>query len=576
MSPLIHGDRRLDLTAGKSLFDYADTLSVRVPTSCGRTGECHECIVEVKQGMQSLSPLTEAESFLRGNYRLACQAKVLDPGADVQFNVLRRQPRILTKGVRREVALSPLTVQRDGGVLFEGNGGHRRLDDYHGAVHGLAVDAGTTTVVMNLVDLEKGEVVYTASFENPQRFGGSDIMHRISYDGGKFHGELRAVLLSSINFEIGDMCRRLKIRRRHIYEMVVAGNATMRDLFFGLDVQPIGLKPYKSTTEDAFRRGERSTTALNVKAEELGVRIHPQANVYGGPLIASHVGADTAADIAALGLEEAIEPFILVDVGTNTEVVVGTKDRMLAASCPAGPAFEGGEVKYGMPGYDGAIEKVRITDGRAEYETIGGKPPEGICGSGLVDLLAELRRTGMMNELGAFSPLPHSRLEHSLGVLHTSQRMLDSVGQHTATRMEEFVVDPRRGITISRRDISALAQAKAANFCGQSILTRKYGLPQEKFSKLYLAGGFANYIDVKNAVDIGFIANVPLDRIVKVGNASLEGATVMLLSGPKRREIEEFVKTIEHVELETTPDFFDFFVEGCQFKPMALPAPIPG
>jgi uncharacterized 2Fe-2S/4Fe-4S cluster protein (DUF4445 family) len=570
MSPLIHGDRRLDLTAGKSLFDYADTLSVRVPTSCGRTGECHECIVEVKQGMQSLSPLTEAESFLRGNYRLACQAKVLDPGADIQFNVLRRQPRILTKGVRREVKLSPLTIQRDGGVWFEGDGGLRRLDDYHGDIYGLAVDAGTTTVVMNLVDLEKGGVIYTASFENPQRFGGSDIMHRISYDGGKFHGELRAVLLSSINFEIGDMCRRLKIRRRHIYEMVVAGNATMRDLFFGLDVQPIGLKPYKSTIEDAFRRGERSTTALNVKAEELGVRIHPQANVYGGPLIASHVGADTAADIAALGLEEATEPFILVDVGTNTEVVVGTKDRMLAASCPAGPAFEGGEVKYGMPGYDGAIEKVRITDGRAEYETIGGKPPEGICGSGLVDLLAELRRTGVMNELGAFVLRSPSQ--------GRGARDGGSQGERSGPpdRMEEFVVDPSRGITISRRDISALAQAKAANFCGQSILTRKYGLPQEKFSKLYLAGGFANYIDVKNAVDIGFIANVPLDRIVKVGNASLEGATVMLLSGPKRREIEEFVKTIEHVELETTPDFFDFFVEGCQFKPMALPAPMPG
>jgi uncharacterized 2Fe-2S/4Fe-4S cluster protein (DUF4445 family) len=142
--------------------------------------------------------------------------------------------------------------------------------------------------------------------------------------------------------------------------------------------------------------------------------------------------------------------------------------------------------------------------------------------------------------------------------------------------LDEFVVDPLRGITISRRDISALAQAKSANFCGQTILTRKYGLPQENFSKLYLAGGFANYIDVANAVDIGFIANVPLDRIVKVGNASLEGATVMLLSGPKRREIEEFVKTIEHVELETTPDFFDFFVEGCQFKPMAPPATVPG
>ncbi|MSQ09363.1 MAG: DUF4445 domain-containing protein [Dehalococcoidia bacterium] len=594
MSPLIHGDKRLDLTAGKSLFDYADDLNVRVPTSCARSGECHECIVEVRQGKDALSPPTAAESFLRDNYRLACQTKVLDPAATVQFAVLRRQPRILTKGVRREVTVEPLTYHKDGGVWFnpssstpagqmsvtvgrKGEGTHpvsletgpiaespgganpERLDDYTGAIFGIAVDAGTTTVVMNLVNLETGVVAATASFENPQRFGGSDIMRRISYDGGKFHGELQAVMLSSVNFEIGEMCRRLKVRRRQIFEMTVVGNATMRDIFFGLDVQSIGQKPYKSVTEYEFLEGKRSGTAINVKAELLGVRIHPRANVYGGPLIASHVGADTAADIIALGLEDATEPFILVDVGTNTEVVVGTKDRMLAASCPAGPAFEGGEVKYGMPGYDGAIEKIRITDGRVEFETINGKPPQGICGSGLVDLLAELRRNGIMNEVGAFvSPLPPP-----------------GSGKVLSQRMDEFAVVPERGITISRRDISALAQAKAANFCGQSILTRKYGLPQDRFAKLYLAGGFANYIDEKNAVDIGFIANVPHDRIVKVGNASLEGATVMLLSGRLRRKIEEFVKTIEHVELETTPDFFDFFVEGCHFKPMVLPEPLP-
>jgi uncharacterized 2Fe-2S/4Fe-4S cluster protein (DUF4445 family) len=551
--------------------------------------------------MDALSPPSEAENFLRGNYRLACQAKVINADALVEFNVLRRQPRILTRGLRREFKPAPLTVQRDGGVWFiplpAVTGGESdarpgatqgsanpsiRLDDYSGAIYGIAVDAGTTTVVMNLANLETGEVIYTASFENPQRFGGSDIMHRISYDGGKFHKELQAVMLSAINFEIGDMCRRLKVRRRQIYEMVVVGNATMRDLFFGLDVQPIGQKPYKSVTEHEYLTGKRATTAISVRAEDLGIRIHPKANIYGGPLIASHVGADTAAGILALALEEATEPFILVDVGTNTEVVVGTKDRMLAASCPAGPAFEGGEIKYGMPGYEGAIEKLRIlrstgllpsVGGRplqvgaderevraatrasglpVEYETIGHKPPQGICGSGLVDILAELRRTNLMNELGAFLP-PE-----------------DGEGR----RIDELTLVSGRGITISRKDISALAQAKAANYCGQSILTRKYGLAQDKFAKLYLAGGFANYIDAANAVAIGFIANIPLDRIVKAGNASLEGATVMLLSGPLRRKIEEFVKTIEHVELETTPDFFDFFVEGCHFKPMTLPAPL--
>ena len=191
----------MDLAAGQTIFDYADALKIRVPTSCGRSGECHECIVEIRRGMEALSPPSDSEGFLRENYRLACQAQVLDADADVEFAVLHRQPRILTHSIKREVKLDPMTVRRDDGVYF----GEERLDDYRGEIYGLAIDAGTTTVVLNLVDLESGKVVYTASFENPQRFGGSDIMNRISYDGGAFHGELQQVMLSAINFEIGEM-----------------------------------------------------------------------------------------------------------------------------------------------------------------------------------------------------------------------------------------------------------------------------------------------------------------------------------------------------------------------------------
>ena len=542
MSPLIHGNTRLELETGQTLFDHADSLHVRVPTSCGRTGECHECIVEIKQGWDALSPATEPESFLRGDYRLACQARVVDSSANVEFAVLRRQPRILTRGIRRDVKPDPFTVREDDKVVFKGPGGPRVIDKYRGSIFGLAVDLGTTTVVMNLVDMETASVVRTASFENPQRFGGSDIMNRISYDGSKFPGELQAVMLSSINFEIGEMCRTKRIRRRQIYELVVAGNSTMRDLFFGLDVQPIGLKPYRSSTETDMLENRRDTTAIYAAASDLGVRIHPNAVVYGGPLVGSHVGADVAADMLAVGIDEQTEPVMLVDVGTNTEVVVGTKDRLLAASCPAGPAFEGGEVKYGMPGYEGAVEAVSISNGRAACRTIGDAEPQGICGSGLIDLLAELRRNGIMTELG----------------------QLDE-------GMSDFAFVPEKNLTLSRSDISALAQAKAANFCGQSIVLRRYGLPMNDFRKLYLAGGFANYVNAENAIAIGFIAGVPEDRIEKVGNASLEGATIMLMSGPMRSKIEELVKTVEHVELETEPDFFDFFVEGCHFKPLTSP-----
>ena len=494
----------------------------------------------MRKGADALSPPTEEEKFLRGNYRLACQACVVDTEVDIDFSVLRRQPRILTTGTKRETKLQPAYVRVDDDVVYNSPDGPTAVDKYRGAIYGIAADLGTTTVVLNLVNLESGETVYTASFENPQRFGGSDVMNRISYDGGADSGELRAVMVSSINFEIGEMVRALKIRRRQIFEFVAVGNTTMRDLFFGLDVQSIGTRPYKSIIEDEFRDAKRTTTALTTTAAELELRIHPKATVYGGPLIASHLGADTAADLLALGIEDQIEPVILVDVGTNTEVVIGNRDRLLAASCPAGPAFEGGEVTYGMPGYDGAVEKVVIDDtGVADSSVIGDVDPIGICGSGLIDLIAELRRTNMMDELGRFT---------------------DGSG--------EYEFSTTNNLTLSRADISALAQAKAANYCGQAIVLREYGLPIEKFEKLYLAGGFANYVDESNAIDIGFIANMPLDKVEKVGNASLEGAVIMLLSTVKREEIEKLTSTVEHVELETAPDFFEFFVEGCMFKPM--------
>ncbi len=542
--PLIHDNKRIPLTDGKTLFDYADDVALRVPTSCGRNGECHECIVEIRRGADGLNSPTEPEKFLRGNYRLACQATVTNISAEIEFAVLRRQPRILTEGIHRDDIESQPFVYREGDdVMFLGPEGPRKIDKYRGRLLGIAADIGTTTVVMNLVDLETAKTIYTTSFENPQRFGGSDVMNRISYDGGKYHGELQAVMLSSINFEIGEMVKTLKIRRRHIYELVAVGNATMREIFFGYDVQDIGQKPYKSPVEMEFLDGKRQTTALNVRAGDLGVRINPEGNIYGGPLIGSHVGADVAADLLAVSMELQEEPVLLVDVGTNTEVVVGNRHRLLAASCPAGPAFEGGEVTYGMPGYDGAVEKFQFNGSDTpELQVIGKIEPTGICGSGLIDLLAELRRTGRMTELGQLAP-----------------------------GTNEYVFSPEQQLTLSRADISALAQAKAANYCGQSIVLRKYGLTLDKYESLYLAGGFANYVDASNARDIGFIAGLPLERIVKVGNASLEGATIMLISGPKRREMEEFVTQIEHVELETIPDFFDLFVEGCQFKPMAEP-----
>ena len=535
MSPVILNGHELPANAGSSLFDYADSLRVRVPTSCGRAGQCHECIVEVRGGMEALTPKSASEYFLQDGYRLACQATVTDPSEIIDFAVLRRQPRILTKGIRRRVKLDP-HVRRAGDEVIIGR---QPSDIYRGRILGLAVDIGTTTVALNLADLESGEIVATSSFENPQRFGGSDVMNRISYDGGQYRGELRHAIISAINFEVGDLTRQVDTHRRQIYEVVLVGNTTMRDIAFGFDVQSVGVKPYKSSVELEFESGQRTGTALESNAQAMGLRVFPRAHVYGGPIIGCHVGADVAAGLLAIGMDEQEDPVMLVDIGTNTEVVIGNRHAMVAASCPAGPAFEGGEVTYGMPGYDGAVESVRILGGRPQVSTIGGAEVQGICGSGLVDLLYELRAHELMNELGAFD-----------------------------NRSGEFLFAPEQGMSLSRADISALAQAKSANYCGQFITLRRYGLPVDAISRLYLAGGFANYLNVSNAIGIGFIANFPAERVARAGNTALEGATIMLLSQELRHNAESLVRGIEHIELETTPDFFDIFVEGCMFKPM--------
>ena len=354
------------------------------------------------------------------------------------------------------------------------------------------------------------------------------------------HERYNALLkLSLVQFEL--LSRKLKFHRRCIYEIVVVGNATMRDILFGLDVSSIGEKPYKSKVEIEFNQNKIKTTALNIKAKQIGLRVFPEANVYGGPLIGCHVGSDVAADLLAVGMGKNEQVSMLVDVGTNTEVVVGNKNRMIAASCPAGPAFEGGEIQYGMPAYDGAIEHVQFEGDRVKYKTISEVKPTGICGSGLIDLLAELKKSGKMNYLGV--------LENGLS---------------------EFIIAPEYNLSLSRSDISALAQAKAANYCGQKIVLREYGIAAEDIPTMYIAGGFGNYIDVENAVRIGFIANVRYENIHRVGNTALEGATQMLLSARLRSQIEEICKNIEHVELETTEDFFDLFVDGCQFNPMVM------
>lgn len=518
-----------------SLFDFAETVGINVPTSCHKQGKCRECLLEIESGAEYLTPPAPQESHLGGKFRLACRTHLAVPG-EIHCHTLRRGSLRIeteTSGLSQEPhALDP-AVTRDGSrILLDGH----PIAESNGPIHGLAIDIGTTTVAMRVYDLESGRLIATQSFENPQRFGGSDIMARIHFDGEHKGRLLQRTLLGYLTRAI----TALPVESTSIYEAVVVGNPTMRDLFNGLDVQGIGVIPYRSLTETAFREGRAETTSLSLSARRLRLPIHPEARVYSLPLVGSHVGADAAACLLATGIGEQEDACAVMDIGTNTEVIMGNRTRLIGASCPAGPAFEGGGVTYGMPALDGAIERVKIyDDGSVEITVINGGEPVGICGSGLVDLISELRRTDHLNEQGRFN-------EHEAGA---------------------FSLHAGSGISLSESDINELAQAKGANAAGLRVLADTYGIELHRIHRLYLAGGFARYLDVDAACRIGLVPDLPRDRIVKVGNAALEGAAIALLSRTKRHALEEMVKRVEHVRLETSPHFFDFFVDGCQFHP---------
>ena len=536
----VNGQRIL-APAGMSLFTAAGQAGVRVPTSCSTQGTCKECVVEVTRGMELLTPPTEFERHLdaRARFRLSCQCRVAADAGDVECHTMRRgRMRIERHSLNLPAAtgktiLDPAVVRAGNRVVDATTG--EEIARSNGPIHGLAIDLGTTTVVVRLIDLETGEQIADSSFENPQRFGGSDIMSRIRYDTEHPGRLLMRTLAGYLSHAIADF----PADPRTIYDVVLVGNSTMRDLFFRQSDYTIGQNPYRSITEIDLAEGRRTTTSLRTTGRRSLLPIHPNARVDGLPIISGHVGADAAACMLAIDLAHEERLVAIMDIGTNTELLLGNRHRILAASCPAGPAFEGGAIACGMPGLDGAIEDVTLADdGTFRLGVIGGGAPEGICGSGLVDLLSELLRTGRMNAMGRFE---------------------DGI--------DRFTLDAERGIYFVEQDVNELAQAKGANIAGLQVVFSEYGIQFDDVSVFYLAGGFGRHLKKAASKRIGLIPNIADEKIVQVGNAALEGATMALVSRARRHELETLVKRVAHCRLETHPGFFDFFVDGCQFRP---------
>ena len=534
--------QRTTAAPGTTLFGAAESLGIRVPTSCNQNGKCRECLVEVSEGMGLLSPRAPEESHLKEHFRLSCRCKITASSGLVRCHTMRRgEMRIERHAFElplggQQWKLDP-AVTRDGDrILLDG----REIARSTAPIHGLAMDLGTTTVVVRLLNLETGEVVADGSFENPQRFGGSDVMARIQFDT---HDKTR-LLQRTLAGYLTHVIEEFPVDPLTIYEIVVAGNSTMRDIFFGLNVHSIGQSPYRSITELEMDEGRRTTTGLSQTAKRLFLPIHPQARAYGLPIISGHVGADAAACMLAIDLANEERTVAVMDIGTNTELILGNKHKIFAASCPAGPAFEGGAISCGMPGLPGAIEQVKIgADGGVEAKVIGDVPAEGICGSGMVGLLSELLRTDRINVLGRF--------------------------EDGAERFD-LNVPGDAPVYFTESDINELAQAKGANVAGLQVVFHDFGIGFDDLDVFYLAGGFGRHLDIAASKRIGLIPNIDDAKIVQVGNAAVEGACMALLSRTKREELERLVKRVKHCRLEAHPEFFNFFVEGCQFRPVEI------
>lgn len=467
----------------------------------------------------------------------------LPPGIsrEVSLDVLRRLPTIL----RAELGRLTVTTFRDRIIDLEPG-------DTSGRIYGMAFDVGTTSVVGSLVDLRTGEQLASVGAVNPQAIYGGDLMSRIAYaqfDAKKLQ-TLRGRILNQLNEFIDKATEQAGILPEHIYKIVIVGNTCMHHICLGIDTSYVGLAPYAPVVRDP----------VVVAASELPLKRAPNARVCFLPIVAGFVGADTIAGIIATRIYESEGIRLLVDIGTNGEVVLGSKDRLLVCSAPAGPTFEGGQVKHGMRGAVGAIEKVEIDDD-VQCQVIGDVPAIGICGSGLIDAAAKMLEAGVIGPAGrlwreAVGPLPE----------RLSARIVKDGGGRA------FVLVPREqsgrdeDVLLTQNDIRQLQLAKAAIYGGVMMLQQVLDAPDEAIEEVMMSGGFGNYVNIESAVTIRLLPPVPLERINYVGNAALLGAQLSLISEAERERAFDIARRIEHVALATRMEFQEIFVSACQFS----------
>ncbi|MDP3046035.1 MAG: ASKHA domain-containing protein [Chloroflexota bacterium] len=580
---------RVRCPVGTSILDVARASELGLVSVCGGEGTCGRCLVQVLEG--TVSPLTETEGAqIAAGFRLACLTQVLSDvkvrippasceasqrlelnGVDVsvpfdpsvQEHILSLSPLVhgdqqaswdrlaaalAQKGLGDALCPDVTVRQRLPGLLRESAArvrislrGSEVVDVRPPAQRplGLAVDLGTTKLAAYLVDMEAGQTIAVAGCPNPQIAYGADVMSRINYAMTAPNGALalQRAVLDGIHGLVDKLCA----EPEHIVDAVLVGNTAMHHLFLGLPVRQLGLAPYVAAV----------TAPVDVKARDVGLRIGPGAYLHLLPNIAGFVGADHVAMILATGIDLTRRSVLGLDIGTNTEVVLAHHGQLTCCSTASGPAFEGGHVKHGVRAIPGAIEQVRLTSAGVQVKTIGGAPAIGICGSGIVAAISELRRVGLLDKRGHLQPGP--------GVRSTG-------GQREFVLVAAANTGADEDICITQRDIAEIQLAKAAIRTGIDALLELANLASSALSHVVLAGAFGSHLNPASAMGIGMLPALPLERFDQVGNAAGAGARLALVSQVQRLRAEEVARRTRHLDLMLLPDFADRFA-GALYLP---------
>jgi len=600
------GNKIVKVPAGANLIEAAKKAGISIPNICGNRGKCGKCKVKI---LQKKNPFTRQEELTLSpeernfGIHLACQLELTDDliveivsqekistASFLTYDILEtyeidehikkcflqlKAPDIesmiddscnienmilpeigdlhiplqvlqnLSTFLRKNEFKITVTVDNNHVINIEtGDTSHRLL--------GVAIDLGTTTIVGSLVNMQTGKVLAVKAKTNPQSTYGADVISRVNYSvsepGGL--GKLQSLVIESINEIIEELCETADAKFREIYEMSLAGNTIMNHLFLGVNPQYIGETPYIP----AFSKSQK------FMAEELGLVMLPRGPVSTLPNISGYVGGDITGFILACDLHKRDKITLGIDIGTNGEIVLGSKEKLICCSTAAGPAFEGGQISCGMRAMEGALDKYFIDDDQAFFHVIGDAEPKGICGTGLIDAAAELVRVGVIDETGKIIT---PEIFNGPGWL--KERIVKNDANFDFLLVSEQDSESKKELLLKQQDIRELQLAKGAVAAGIVILAKELGIEVDAIEEILIAGAFGSYLNKYNAQKIGLIPGISPDKIKFVGNAASMGAKKFLLSKKAREEAEHIRYTTKYIELSMRLDFQEIFADKMFF-----------